>query len=80
MTQYKTITFVQKGRVALVTLNRPDSLNALNAEIMAKYRPAMRKLYYDQTRYPSYLAQLGVTYPTVRAPDGSCPTAGGQTP
>ena len=35
MSDYKTITFEQKGRVAVVTLNRPDSLNALNAEVMA---------------------------------------------
>jgi enoyl-CoA hydratase len=34
MTAYNTITFEQRGRVALVILNRPDSLNALNAEIM----------------------------------------------
>jgi enoyl-CoA hydratase len=34
MTLYKTITFAQTGRVAVVTLNRPDSLNALNQEIM----------------------------------------------
>ncbi len=33
---YNTITFEQQGRVAVVTLNRPDSLNALNAEVMAE--------------------------------------------
>jgi aminobenzoyl-glutamate utilization protein B len=38
----------------------------LNENIMAKYRPEMRKLYYDPTRYPTYLEQLGITYPTVR--------------
>ncbi len=38
----------------------------LNESIMAKYRPEMRKLYYDPTKYPTYLEQLGITYPTVR--------------
>ena len=33
---YNTITLEQQGRVAIVTLNRPDSLNALNAEVMAE--------------------------------------------
>ncbi len=32
----ETLTFEQKGRVAVVTLNRPDSLNALNARIMTE--------------------------------------------
>lgn len=38
----------------------------LNADIMAKYRPEMRKYYYDPSRYDTYLQQLGITYPTVR--------------
>jgi aminobenzoyl-glutamate utilization protein B len=39
----------------------------LNADIMAKYRPEMRKYYYDATRYKTYLEQLGIKYPTVKA-------------
>jgi aminobenzoyl-glutamate utilization protein B len=38
----------------------------LNKEIMERYRPDMRKFYYDPTRYRTYLEQLGITYPTVR--------------
>ena len=38
----------------------------LNEEIMATYRPEMRKYYYDPKRYKSYLEQLGIPYPTVR--------------
>jgi aminobenzoyl-glutamate utilization protein B len=38
----------------------------LNAAIMEKYRPEMRKYYYDPKKYDTYLEQLGITYPTVR--------------
>ena len=38
----------------------------LNAEIMAKYRPAMQKFYYDPKRFKTCLEQLGITYPTVK--------------
>jgi aminobenzoyl-glutamate utilization protein B len=49
-------------------LIRPSHTPAiwLNEEIMAKYRPEMRKYYYDPTKYKTYLEQLGITYPTVR--------------
>ena len=59
---------------------RPEDRPAieLNANIMARYRPEMRKYYYDASKYPSYLEQLGVQYPTVRQPDGSC--GGGAIP
>jgi aminobenzoyl-glutamate utilization protein B len=38
----------------------------LNADIMEKYRPEMRKYYYDPSRFKTYLEQLGITYPTVK--------------
>ena len=49
-------------------LIRPDDKPAiwLNEEIMAKYRPEMKKYYYDPTKYKTYLDQLGIKYPTVR--------------
>jgi aminobenzoyl-glutamate utilization protein B len=50
----------------------------LNQDVMARYRPAMRRFYYDPTKYRTYLDQLGIAYPTVRSADGSC--AGGATP
>jgi aminobenzoyl-glutamate utilization protein B len=33
---------------------------------MEKYRPEMRKYYYDPSKYKTYLEQLGIKYPTVR--------------
>ena len=50
------------------TFLRPDEGPAihLNKEIMERYRPEMKKYYFDPTRYKTYLEQLGITYPTVR--------------
>jgi aminobenzoyl-glutamate utilization protein B len=39
----------------------------INKEIMEKYRPELQKFYYNPTKYSSYLEQLGIKYPTVRA-------------
>lgn len=38
----------------------------LNKGIMDKYRPEMKKYYYDPTKYKTYLEQLGIQYPTVK--------------
>jgi aminobenzoyl-glutamate utilization protein B len=38
----------------------------LNADTLERYRPEMKKYYYDPTRYSTYLEQLGISYPTVR--------------
>jgi aminobenzoyl-glutamate utilization protein B len=45
----------------------------LNRETMDRFRPEMRKYYYDPARYPTYLDQLGVHYPTVRSEPGPRP-------
>ncbi|MBC7844266.1 MAG: amidohydrolase [Gemmatimonadaceae bacterium] len=45
----------------------------LNADIMARYRPEMKKLYYDSSKFKSYLEQLGVAYPTVKPPTNPVP-------
>jgi len=40
----------------------------LNRERMERFRPQMRKFYYDPSRHATYLEQLGVAYPTVKKP------------
>jgi aminobenzoyl-glutamate utilization protein B len=59
---------VQTKTTKYVPLMRPEDKPAiwLNEQIMAKYRPEMKKYYFDPARYKSYLEQLGIKYPTVR--------------
>ena len=54
-------------------LLRPQDQPAiwLNKEIMDKYRPEMKKYYYDPSRYKTYLEQLGIKYPTVQGRGGA---------
>lgn len=37
----------------------------LNKEIMDQYRDRMKPLYYDPSKYGTYLEQLGIKYPTL---------------
>lgn len=37
----------------------------LNRETMERFRPQMRKFYYDATKYDTYLDQLGIKFPTL---------------
>ena len=68
---------VQTRTVHYQPLIRPEDRPAIemNAAVMARFRPAMRRWYYEPARYGSYLEQLGITYPTFRTADGSCPAA-----
>jgi len=59
---------VQTKDVKYEPLLRPQDKPAiwLNKGTMDKYRAEMKKFYYDPSRYPTYLEQLGISYPTVR--------------
>jgi aminobenzoyl-glutamate utilization protein B len=59
---------VQTADRKYTPLMRPSDRPAiwLNRDIMARYRPEMRKYYYDPAKYKTYLEQLGITYPTVK--------------
>jgi aminobenzoyl-glutamate utilization protein B len=62
---FKTVQNKERQYAPLI---RPTDEPAvwLNEETMSKYRPEMRKYYYDPTKYKTYLEQLGIKYPTVR--------------
>ena len=39
----------------------------LNAELMERMRPKLKPFYYDPAKHPSYLQQLGITYPRLES-------------
>ena len=59
---------VQTKDVKYKSLLSPEDKPAiwLNQGTMEKYRPAMKNMYYDPSKYDNYLEQLGIKYPTVR--------------
>jgi aminobenzoyl-glutamate utilization protein B len=66
---YENVQLKQRRYTPLI---RPQDEPAiwLNKATMDRYRPEMRKYYFDSTKYKTYLdqmkAQFGYTYPTVR--------------
>ena len=65
---------VQNKEMHYQTFLRPTDHPAiwLNQKTMEQYRPRMKALYYDPSKYDNYLQQLGIKYPTVKpAPAGS---------
>jgi len=39
----------------------------LNRDIMERFKPQLQQFYFDETRFDTYLEQLGIRYPTVRS-------------
>ncbi|MCX4097337.1 enoyl-CoA hydratase [Nocardia sp. alder85J] len=48
MTDFETILLERKGRVALITLNRPKALNALNSQVLVDITAALDELEPDE--------------------------------
>ncbi|WP_084397146.1 enoyl-CoA hydratase-related protein [Henriciella aquimarina] len=59
MADYKTIKFETQGRIAVVTLNRPDALNALNAEVMSEVAAVFAGIDRDRNIAVSVLTGEG---------------------
>jgi aminobenzoyl-glutamate utilization protein B len=59
---------VQTKEIKYTPLINPSDQPAveLNKDKMEKFRPELRKYYYDSTKYKTYLEQLGIQYPTVK--------------
>ncbi|TVR52598.1 MAG: amidohydrolase [Gemmatimonadales bacterium] len=58
----------QTAEQEYVPMIGPDDPPAtfLNRGIMEEFRPQLQEFYYDETRFETYLEQLGVEYPTLR--------------
>lgn len=59
-------TKTQKYVPMITAADRPAL--EINSEIMARYKPDLSKYYYDASRYPTYLDQLGIKFPVLEAP------------
>ncbi|HBJ40619.1 MAG TPA: enoyl-CoA hydratase, partial [Hyphomonas sp.] len=59
MSTYDTITFEHSNRIALVTINRPDSLNALNQQVMAEVADVFARIDRDKDIAVSVLTGEG---------------------
>jgi len=64
---------VQTKETKYTSFLRPDDKPAiwLNEKTMAIYRDRMKQFYYNPDKYNTYLEQLGIKYPTVRAAGSS---------
>lgn len=60
---------VQTKDIKYKSFLRPEDKPALwiNQKRMDEFRPLMKAFYYDSSKYDTYLEQLGIQYPTVKA-------------
>jgi aminobenzoyl-glutamate utilization protein B len=62
---FNNVQTKEQKYIPFITRDTPPPTH-LNKAIADKYREQMRKYYYDPAKFPTYLDQLGIKYPTVR--------------
>jgi len=62
---FRTVQTKDQKYVPLIADTDKPAID-LNKEKMDRFRPEMKKYYYDPSKYATYLEQLGIKYPTVR--------------
>ena len=58
------------GQPAIVSISREGITIGLNESVMNTFRPLLEQYYFDETKFDTYLEQLGITYPTVSPSTG----------
>lgn len=51
----------QKYEPMITATDQPAT--EINADVMARFKPELSRYYYDPSRYPTYLDQLGIKFP-----------------
>lgn len=61
---YRTVQLEEQEYKPMITAEEKPAIH-LNKGIMTEFKPLLEKYYYDETRYDTYLEQLGIKYPTL---------------
>jgi len=62
---FENVQKADQEYISFITEDDPPATH-LNRRIMADFRPLLEPFYYDETRFATYLEQLGVSYPGLR--------------
>ena len=77
---YETLTLERRGHVAILTLNRPERLNAINRAMMAELPSALASLRADDEVRVLVLTGAGKGFCAGADLMGAGPVATGQAP
>ena len=65
-TYFKTEQGMKQEYIPMVTKDDKPAIN-LNKDIQDEFRARLEKVYFDEKKFDTYLQQLGIQYPTIKA-------------